>query len=200
MIGYKIAVGVTKVAGFFPVLVTLEIPDSAKVITPVDGVACRDQKNRGFEIKKYRTNKCTVKDISEFHLDTFNNGEPLIPDITGWDHVAYSLYEILLHFKYRYYGIHAIMSRINMTRYTKGAIISVDNLDERVENDCGKGIHFFKSIEDVRNYYSSDSAEWFRGNIYRMDSLLSETPDPFGQKGNICAKYIFDELTRDDEE
>ena len=92
------------------------------------------------------------------------------------------------------------MSRLAMTMYTKGATISVDKLDECVDNGCGEGIHFFKSIEDVRNYYSSDSAEWFRGNIYNLDSRLSGTSTCLSTKGNICAKYVFDSLTGGDEE
>ena len=193
MIGYKLAVGVAENSGFFPVLVTLEIPNSAKVVEPVDGVICEDSANNEVTIKKYRTNECRVVSVSPFESYTLTDESFTKLDIDKWNPVAYSLYEILNNYKHLYYGITKNVLRI--TRYDTDSYISVSKFNENIDDDCGEGIHFFKDIDDIHTYYFTDKAEWFKYGIKHMNSIMSKNlPFIDSDKGQICANKIFNKL------
>ena len=149
MLGYKIAVGIDRENGPFPVMVELEIPDDAVVVTPNDGVELEGYYyNVGDEIelvketcfiKKYRTNK--VKVINIIPENEF--------EVKEWNGKAYSLYS-LGNFPDYYDEKDVYFIGKEMKTY----------LSRDVMLSCGPGFHFFKSGNDALMFYTNDKCHW----------------------------------------
>lgn len=156
MKGYKVAVGIDKKKGPFPVVIGLEIPVDAIIIAPVDKLHFYDPNydyrlEMSFNIipgipgngliQKYRTDKVRV--VSMWPLEDF---------VTEWNHKAYSFFE-LLHIR-SYFVIES-----PKVIYTAGKEIHEDVLQNQAVS-CGPGINYFASIEDAKNYYYNDTTSW----------------------------------------
>lgn len=148
MLGYKIAVGIDRENGPFPVMVELEIPDDAIVVTPNDGVevvVCNNVSSRigvdkeFYSIKKYRTDK--VKVISIIPENIFK--------VKKWNGKAYSLYR-LYYFSNFYDEEETYFIGKEMETY----------LDRDVTLSCGPGFHFFKTRNDAQIFYENDTFHW----------------------------------------
>ena len=148
MKGYKIAVGIDRENGPFPVMVELEIPDDAIVITPRDDVEVEVYNNVGsrigvdkefYSIKKYRTNK--VKVINIIPENKF--------EVKEWNGKAYPLYG-LGNFPDYYDEEDVYFIGKEMKTY----------LSRDVMLSCGPGFHFFKSGNDALMFYINDKCHW----------------------------------------
>lgn len=170
MIGYKLAVGVCKDEGFFPVLVRLEIPEDADIVKPTTpGFTMKNPANFNLSdainfslsgedttisFSKYRTNKCNVLNV--YALDG--------KECPNWNKVGYSLYEIIQYVRWGFEGI--------TEYYEKESLESYLNLDTRVS--CGHGIHFFETEYIAKAYYFEDENQWFATGIDRLNKELVE--------------------------
>lgn len=148
MLGYKIAVGIDRENGPFPVMVELEIPDNATIIMPRDMIRVNsyiyvDSRigiiEEPYFIKKYRTNKVKITNI--------------IPEnnfmIKEWNGKAYSLYRLSNFFCEHYIGEIYFIGKEMETFLDKDNMIS-----------CGRGFHFFKTKNDAQIYYENDKTYW----------------------------------------
>lgn len=147
MIGYKVAIGIDKVKGPFPVIVVLEIPEDATVVVPTQKVLL----DAPIDITKLRTDKAIVIDMYPLYREHTD---------LNWNGLAFSAYELTCVEIY-YYD-----QKIN-TVYKIGKHMISDLAMDETES-CGKGIHYFKSEEDARLYYSYDYTGWFYGILYNL--------------------------------
>lgn len=159
MKGYKIAVGIDRENGPFPVMVELEIPNDAVVVTPNDGVEVEVYNNVGsrigvdkevYSIKKYRTNK--VKVINIIPENEF--------EVKEWNGKAYSLYS-LGNFPDYYDEKDVYFIGKEMKTY----------LSRDVTYSCGPGFHFFKTGADALMFYKSDTCHWVANIISNLQKV-----------------------------
>lgn len=151
MKGYKIAVGVSREIGFFPVMVELDIPETACVVKPLLGTFVN------FDIiDKYRTDECTVVSI-----ENFTNAE-----CQDWNGKAFSLFE-LVDYWLNDYDTSAIC-----TIYEKNYEIA-SYVDKDITVNCGQGIHFFASKVDAKGFYYNDLKSWVYGSIYGLNQDIN---------------------------
>ena len=144
MKGYKLAIGIDKVKGPFPVIVVLDIPEDATVVVPVQKVAL-DNHPTITKIRKLRSDRATVVDMY-----------PLDKECTdwNWNRLAFSAYEL------NYMEVYCDLQRINTIYKIGKDIVSDITMDEK--ESCGTGIHYFESEEDMMLYYDYDLSHWFR--------------------------------------
>ena len=159
MIGYKVAVGVSEKHGFFPVMIELEIPKDATIITPLFGVQLFNKNGDLDVVPKYRTNTCKVIKIYPLYEKSYDD----------WNGNAFSVYELI-----NLYDI--------ITVYKVGNTVSVKHVDEDVKHDCGNGIHFFGSSDEAERFYSNDASQW----VHSIVSKLNGTVVSFGESGVLC--------------
>lgn len=183
MIGYKLAVGVCKDEGFFPVVVKLEIPEDAKVVKPIAPGFRKVYKQElpdGYhftlstkDFPKYRTDKCKVLNI--YALDEKEH--------PNWNGVGYSLYRIIQYLRYNCSDI---------TEYHEKMML-VSDLDLNQERSCSKGIHFFETEEVARAYYCEDEDEWFLDGITLLNEELKNLSFYYrAKKANytVCPHFL----------
>lgn len=168
MKGYKIAVGIDKEYGPFPVMVELDIPEDAIVVVPEDKVAvevenCSDVGYRILPrtevklIQKCRTNK--VKVVGMY---------PLMSFVSKWNHKAYSFFELnkirACLYGNPYYNFDCI------TIYSIGAEL-FETVWRSKKQSCGPGINYFESAEDAENYYYCDTNSWALNLMHRFRNI-----------------------------
>ena len=153
MLGYKIAVGFDREIGPFPVIITLEIPNDALVICPIQGALLSPNIGRE-SIKKYRTDMAKILKIF-----------PIIPikDL-NWNGKAYSLFN-LYNFTWIENGEDSLV--LGNGRLVLGQQFSYEvneelvcNLNKDTEVACAEGIHFFATKYDTMLYYNHDNSLW----------------------------------------
>lgn len=141
MIGYKKCIYLdvdsagTKVK---EALVTLEIPDEAKVICPVNpyGLAlARSSK----PLRKLRCKAAKVLDIVDVETR-----EP-VP-------CAFSAHSMLIYFVHTAYFLPEAREPKTICTYIKGEMVVADKLDENELEECSSGIHFFLTEEEALRY------------------------------------------------
>lgn len=184
-IGYKLAVGVCKDEGFFPVVVKLEIPKEAEVVEPtVPGfkVVCNKipsvsnfsvslfGEEATISFPKYRTNKCKV--LNTYALDG--------KERPNWNRVGYSLYGIAQYMGYRCRDI---------TEYHEKTEL-VSNLDLSHKRGCSEGIHFFETEEIAKTYYFEDIDQWFSEGINVLNEELKNLSFYY-RVSKDCTAYSF---------
>lgn len=156
MKGYKIAVGIDRENGPFPVMIELEIPDDAVVITPRDSIKVNIYSDVGsrigvtkgtYSIQKYRTDK--VKVINIIPADEF--------EVKKWNGKAYSLF-ILSDFYPNYCSKEVYSIGKEMETY----------LDRDNTLSCGRGFHFFKTKNDTLMFYEDVSSYWVSNIIHSL--------------------------------
>lgn len=147
MIGYKLA---TYYDGtyFQPCIVTLDIPDDATVIHPYTQYSWMMKEQYRVKSKKHRCNKARVMTIEDLQFGNF------VPK-------AYSLFVIeTLIYKYNCqnrYKINSIIKRY-IGNYPGGVYepsekpICLEEINESEFCECGKGIHFFLTKQDAKDY------------------------------------------------
>lgn len=155
MIGYKIAVGVSEEHGFFPVIVELEIPEDAIIVTPLLGIPLFGKNGELELVTKYRTNTCKVVKVSPLDVHPFNN-----KSYYGWNGNAFSIYELVNW----YMCIRTVYKVCN--------IISVKYVDEDIKHDCGDGIHFFGSADDAEKFYNGDAMSWVYSALLSLNGTV----------------------------
>lgn len=181
MIGYKVAIGIDQVDGPFLVVVKLETLSESTIITPANKIqlvtgcpilyyvgdilneynfpSVPDKE----EIQQYRTDAAFIKEI----IPIDRNYKP-----NNWNGLAYSIYDVSerLTQNQAYLDIPYFV-------YIKDKTV-FSNLSIRIEDTCGKGIHFFETIEDAIYYFAYDIGSFiineFRGirNAWRMESRI----------------------------
>ena len=115
-------------------LVTLEIPDDSKVVSPsILWKHMSGELYRYHYTKKFRCSYAKVLDIVDMNEQT--------------KHVdcAFSIYDIKKRFNYGY-------NDEPITTYIKGRKVVADSLDEDEQTECSNGIHFFLTKEDAIEY------------------------------------------------
>lgn len=119
-------------------LVTLEIPDGAKVVRPVNtfglGVGLRPT-----PLKKLRCKAAKVLDI----VDT-ETREP-VP-------CAFSAHSMIVYFVHIAYFLPEAKEPKTICTYIKGEMVVADKLDENELEECSSGIHFFLTEEEAVRY------------------------------------------------
>lgn len=155
MIGYKIAAYIDNDI-WKPCLITLEIPEDAKIVAPKYG-------------NKLRCNKCRVCSIVD--LET---GETV-----DWGYSIHIL-GLIIH-DLIYYRIRKSLTPIQIWLSRYSFIYAVSNeydvypdaLNEDITEECTHGIHFFVTEEDAKNFYSdagpSGGRSWASQVIYRAN-------------------------------
>ena len=147
MKGYKLAIGIDKNTGPFIVMVVLDIPEDARVVTPTEKVSLIDHP----DIIKLRTDKAKVIDIRPLFPEKHQN--------LVWNGLAFSVHEIRYSFAYT-----PDMRTSIKTIYKVGETVVSDLLlDTNVS--CGQGIHYFNSEEDAMQFYLEDVTNWF-GRVF----------------------------------
>ena len=122
-------------------LVTLEIPDDAKVVMPVNPyglVFARISK----PLRKLRCKAAKVLDIVDVETK-----DPVL--------CAFSAYSMVVHFVHRAYFIPEAREPktiCTICTYIKGEMVVADGLDENELEECGNGIHFFLTEEEALRY------------------------------------------------
>ena len=142
MTGYKLGVGIDRKEGPFPVVIVLEIPEDATVVTPIDKVRLDGHT----PITKLRSNKAVVVDLYPLNRERTD---------LNWNRLAFSGYEL------NYMYAHCDDRKIK-TIYKIGKDISSD-ISMNVKESCGRGIHYFQSELDMQLYYDYDLSSWFGG-------------------------------------
>jgi len=163
MIGYKITIGVSEAHGFFPVIVELEIPDDATIITPLLGIPLFGKNGELELVTKYRTNTCKVVKVSPLDVHPFDN-----KSYDDWNGNAFSIYELANC----YMDIRTV--------YKVGNTITLRYVDEDIKHDCGDGIHFFGSAEDAEKFYNGDATSWVYSTLLSLN----------GKVTSFCGTYI----------
>lgn len=166
MIGYKIA-AYKENNIWKPCLITLEIPEDAKIITPVT------PNNYPLPILTYsnklRCDKCRVCSIVD--LET---GETV-----DWGYSLYVLLDIIYHHIRKFLTYVGMQLPKHPFTYTVSDEYDIrpDSLDEAVTRECTHGIHFFATEEDAKNFYNEESpsgdGSWayqviYKANIYNI--------------------------------
>lgn len=171
MIGYKIAAYMDNNI-WKPCLIKLEIPEDAKIVTPVT------YNNNPLSIPTYsnklRCDKCRVCSIVD--LDTGKT--------VDW---GYSLFLLSLIINdLTHYRIRKTTTPIQMWlsryafRYVASSLdyIHPNSLDEDIEEECACGIHFFCTEDEARDFYDEPGlygprgTSWARFVICRSNELL----------------------------
>lgn len=140
MIGYKKCIYLdvdpagTKVK---EALVTLEIPDGAKIVCPVNpyGLAMARSSR---PLRKLRCKAAKVLDV----VDT-ETREP-VP-------CAFSAHSMVVFFVHSTYFPELGKFKLICT-YIKGQMVVADELDENEREECSNGIHFFLTEQDALRY------------------------------------------------
>ena len=147
MIGYKLA---TYYNGnyFQPCIVTLDIPDDATVVHPYTQYSWMMKEQHRVRSKKHRCNKARVINIEDLQFGNF------VPK-------AYSLFAIW-NLIGKYGGqiiprIHLVIERYKVN--CPGSVyepsekpICLEEINEDESLECGKGIHFFLTKQDAKDY------------------------------------------------
>ena len=141
MIGYKKCVYLdvdkdgTKVK---EALVTLEIPDGAKVVRPFNpcGLAIA---RRLRPLKKLRCKAAKVLNIVDAETR-----EP-VP-------CAFSAHSMVVYFVHRAYFLPEAREPKTIFTYIKGEMVVADKLDENELEECSRGIHFFLTEQEALRY------------------------------------------------
>ena len=149
MIGYKLAAYYDGTY-FQPCIVTLDIPDDATVVHPYKPYSWVMKKQYRVKSNKHRCNKARVIAIEDLQ---FGNSV----------RKAYSLYVIeILMSKYSIQT--ASQPYLIIERYVgnySGSVyepsekpICLEKINEDEFLECGKGIHFFLTKQDAKDYYN----------------------------------------------
>lgn len=118
-------------------LVTLEIPDGAKVVRPVN--ACGLAIGRSSRpLKKLRCKAAKVLDIVDAETR-----EP-VP-------CAFSAHSMIVYFVHSTYFPELEKFKLICT-YIKGEMVVADELDENELEECSNGIHFFLTEQEALRY------------------------------------------------
>ena len=169
MIGYKIAAYMDNDI-WKPCLIKLEIPEDAKIVTPVT------YNNNPLSIPTYsnklRCNKCRVCSITDLEIGKSVN-------------FGFSLYILgLIINDPAHYQIRKSITPIQMWldkyafHYTASSFdyIYPDSLDENIKEECANGIHFFYQEVEARHFYNDPDIyyedSWARSVIRRSNELL----------------------------
>lgn len=176
MIGYKVAAykddNVWK-----PCLITLEIPEDAKIVTPI--ISDSDPLSISKYGNKLRCDKCRVCSIVDLETGkTVNHGYSI--------HIL----SLIIH-DLTYYRIRKSLTptQIWLARYAFIYKVSneydvyPDSLDKDVTRECTRGIHFFTTEEDAKNFYNEESpsgnGSWASQVIYKANVYRYELATPF---------------------
>lgn len=119
-------------------LVTLEIPDGAKVVRPVNpyGLAMARSSR---PLKKLRCKAAKVLDIVDAETR-----EP-VP-------CAFSAHSMAIYFVHTACFFPEAKKPKNICTYIKGEMVVADKLDENELEECSSGIHFFLTEEEALRY------------------------------------------------
>lgn len=167
MIGYKIAVGVSKTHGFFPVMIELEIPEDATIVKPLIGMPLFGENGIGV-VTKYRTNTCKV--VKVYPLDNKSYDD--------WNGNAFSVYEL------------ANMCMNIRTVYKVGITISVKYVDKDIKHDCGDGIHFFGSVDDAEKFYNGDGMSWAYSTLLSLNGKVNSFCEAYVRRNYIKKRCL----------
>jgi hypothetical protein len=142
MIGYKIAIGINRDYGVFPVLVTLEIPKDAMIVRPIE------EFDTTYQIQKLRTDKATVIELKpvEQYVDFAKN----------WNMKAYSAF-LLYHSNFTKEECFGFC-------YEKGETLISDLCLDKTESCC-RGIHFFETVYDAYSFLFFDPCKFIKCTI-----------------------------------
>jgi hypothetical protein len=184
MIGYKIAVGIDRKNGPFPVLVKLEVPEDATIVRPFDGIKL-EILNRCFfserTLHQLRTDKAKVLEINP--VSTWENY------LEDWNGKAYSVYSLSRDINMNISG--------HVFCYEEGKeVSSYLDLDERYS--CVPGIHLFESNADAVEYLLFD--DYFMNCINKFSKVWTYKTnwnDPwddedYQQYANSCKNHLID--------
>ena len=152
MIGYKIAVGIDRKNGPFPVLVKLEVPEDATIVIPFDGIRLASCSFSGRTLHQLRTNKAKVLEMKP--VSTWENYSE------DWNRKSYSIYILSRDFNM---GI----SSPDFCYEEGEEVSSYLVVDERYT--CAAGIHFFESIGDAAEYLLFD--DYLMGFIIKFSKI-----------------------------
>jgi len=171
MIGYKVAAykddNVWK-----PCLLTLEIPEDAKIVTPI--ISDSDPLSIPKYGNKLRCDKCRVCSIVDLETGkTVDHGYSIhaisliIPDMI-YHHIIKYLTSVQMRLSSKRPFTYTVSDEYN---------IRPDSLDEDITKECAQGIHFFVTEEDAKNFYNEESpsgnGSWasqviYKANIYNI--------------------------------
>jgi hypothetical protein len=149
MTGYKIAVGIDRIANKpFLAMVEVWIPEGIDIVVPKTGPYC---------VIFYRSERAFVKNIVPYYDGFFlDTGDPI-----DWDHTATSLFEWNLRLNFEWnlrlkqidpVATHYVLT-MPPTLYKVGAEVVANTLDVSEDEACASGIHFFSSIKDAEIYF-----------------------------------------------
>ena len=167
MIGYKLAAYYDGTY-FQPCIVTLDIPDDATVIHPYAPYSWGMKEKYRIKSKKHRCNKARVMTIEDLQFGNF------VPE-------AYSLFVIETIID-KYNGqfrskTHSVIKRY-IGNYPGGVYepsekpICLEEINENAFLECGEGIHFFLTRQDVKDYCNPKS--WAYTIISQIDFYICE--------------------------
>lgn len=169
MNGYKIAIGIDRNIGPFPVMVELEIPEYATVVKP----------NRGFVTKNFyhlvdmRTNTAKVMRVRP--VDYWYVADPTNPDKViliksngvlepkDWNGKGYSAHDFCY--------VNKVVTGNDIFYYKEGDIVSIDEICLDASETCVSGIHFFETEKDALIYLVDDSNEFMYSAIEFMHNV-----------------------------
>ena len=132
MIGYKIAIGINRDFGAFPVLVKLEIPEDAIIVRPVK------EFDTTYQIQKLRTDKAKVIEIKPV--------EQFVDFAKNWNRTAYSAFLLYLS---------DYVEQVPRFCYEEGETL-LDDLCLDEQESCCRGIHFFETEYDAYSFLFFD--------------------------------------------
>jgi len=181
MVGYKVAVGIDRKNGPFPVLVKLEVPEDATIVMPLDGIKLNYCFFSKRTLHQLRTDKAKVLEMKP--VSTWENY------LEDWNGKAYSIY---------------ILSRDSSMSissyvfcYEEGKEVS-SYLDPDERYLCVPGIHFFESIGDAAEYLLFDNYLMNCINKFRKAwTYKTNWNDPwddgdYQQYANSCKNHLID--------
>ncbi len=175
MIGYKIAIGIARNIGPFPVMVELEIPEYATVVKP----------NRGFVTKNFyhlrdmRTNTAKVmhiRPVDYWYVTDSTNPDKVIFKSNGvlepqnWNGKGYSAHDFCY--------VNKAVTGNDIFYYKEGDTVRVDEIFLDANETCVSGIHFFETEKDALIYLVDDCGEFmcsaieFMRNVWNNNTIL----------------------------
>ena len=119
-------------------LVTLEIPDGAKIVRPIDQFAFGVGR-RARPLRKLRCKAAKVLDIVDVETR-----EPVL--------CAFSAHSMTVYFVHTAYFFPEAREPKTICTYIKGEMVVADKLDENELTECSSGIHFFLTEEEALRY------------------------------------------------